>query len=328
MSLKNDLLILGSQNSKEADQELSRDQIFPVQILHIDGSISPINFFQSWGEVGVSSIAWHHSMKEHLFVSINDEIRKLDINSGNYSVLSISDVADIHDINFLGDTLWISNTEYDEAIEYNVHLDKVVQRISLSEYRTEAKNETDEKVKDQFHCNQVFRDYNGDLCVLIHNITGWQYFRIVLEMLIRRQGEGGVINLDKKKVVQLKLQSPHSVRKINNEYWIQDSSDQTTKIYDRDWKLTGSINTGGFGRGVDFSEDVGVAYIGISATRKRYLRVIPAGGKHDNRVMVVDIKTHKELDVISIPNIEQVDNVYVLDEKMKTLFENLNTLAN
>ena len=51
--IKHDLLILGSQNVKEADQELSRDQIYPVQILHKDKRITPVHFFNNWGDVGV-----------------------------------------------------------------------------------------------------------------------------------------------------------------------------------------------------------------------------------------------------------------------------------
>jgi len=322
--LLDNLLILGSQNSKEIDQELSRDQIFPVQILNKDGSITPINFFNSWGEVGVSSMAWHPSLKNKLFVSINSEIRLLDTNTKSYEMLDLGQVGDLHDIDFLHDELWISNTEFDEALHFDISLNHIIKRISLNEYRSDKEllGET-EYTKDRFHCNQVFIDYNDDLCVLIHHITGWQYFRTVMETLIRRQGDGGIINLDKKRIMQLKLQSPHSVRKINGEYWIQDSTDQTTKIYSKNWELVDSIKTGGFGRGVAFSEEDHVAYIGISATRKRYLRVIPSGGKHDNRIMVVDIHNRNELETISIPNIEQLDNLYILDDKMKATLEGL-----
>lgn len=326
--MKHDLLILGSQNAKKADQELSREQIRPVQILHKNGKTSPINFFNNWGKVGVSSIAWHVDFENRLFVSTNDEVRLLDTKARNFDVLNLGRVNDLHDMNFLGEHLWIANTEFDEAIKFDPYSNKIAQRISLEEFRIALDKLDDEikETKDQFHCNQIFRDYNGDLCVLIHNITGWQFYRQVMEMVIRRQGDGGVINLDKKEILRLKLQSPHSVRKINGEYWVQDSTDQTTKIYDHNWKLVGSIPTGGFGRGVDFSEEEGIAYIGISATRKRYLRVIPTGEKHDNRIMVVDIKTREKIDVISIPNIEQLDNVYILNKKIKASFEGLNAL--
>lgn len=282
------------------------------------------------GKAGVSSMAWHPDFVNKLFVSINDEVRLLNTKTGEFNTLNLGIIGDLHDINFLDDGLWISNTEYDEAIKFDPISEEITQRISLEEFRIELDKIDDptKQTKDRFHCNQVFQDYNGDLCVLIHNITGWQFYRQIMETLIRRQGDGGIINLEKKKILRLKLQSPHSVRKINDEYWVQDSTDQSTKIYDRNWKLKDSIPIGGFGRGVDFSEEDGIVYIGISATRKRYLRVIPAGGKHDNRILLVDIKTRKKLDVISVPHIEQLDNVYIMNEDMKDLFEGLDTNAN
>ncbi len=325
MSLKHELLILGSRNAKEADQELSREQVRPVQILTRDGVIHAVGFFDDWGKVGVSSIVHHPDIKNTLFVSVNDEIRRLNVVTREYSVLNIPRLADIHDLHFHDDLLWISNTEYDEAIAYDVFRNEVKERRALEIYRVKLDEleEGAEKVKDRFHCNQVFKDYNGDLCVLIHHISGWQFYKVVFEMLVRRQGDGGVINLETGEIHQLKLQSPHSVRLVQGQYWIQDSTDHSTKIFDKEWNLIDSVNNGGFGRGMDFSEKENVAYVGISATRKRYLRVIPAGGKHDNRVLVLDIRSKKELESISVPNIEQVDNVYILDGVLKDMLSSL-----
>ena len=73
-----------------------------------------------------------------------------------------------------------------------------------------------------------------------------------------------------------------------------------------------------------FSEENNLGYIGISATQKRYLKVIPIGGKHSNRIMITDINSRKKLETITISNIEQLDDVYILDDKMKSIFENLN----
>lgn len=263
-----------------------------------------------------------------LFVSINNEIRKLDVENRSYDVLNLGTVADIHDIHFLNDgNLWISNTEYDEAIAYNPETDKVVKRETLEPFRKKLdsieKDEEIAKVKDRFHCNQVFRDYNDDLCVLIHSISGWQYYRVLLEKLVKKQGDGGVINLAKKKIIPLKLQSPHTVRKINQHYWIQDSGDLSTKIYDKNWSHVDTIKTGGFGRGSDFSEADDIAYIGLSATRKRYLKVIPTSEYHSNRILKVRISDRTKIEEIPVPNIEQLDNVYILNNQIKALFEKL-----
>lgn len=327
MALKHDLLVLGSQNSKEEDQKLTRSEVRPVQMLSKDGKLKEISFFNDWGKVGVSSIAWDERFEGELFVSVNDEIRRLDVAEKKYEKLELGTIGDLHDIHFLGDLLWISNTEYDEAIAYDPVKKEVVRRVSLDEYRRKldsvSKDEEIEKVKDRFHCNQVFRDYNGDLCVLIHSIHGWLLYRVLFEMLVKKQGEGGIINLDTKEVKELKLHSPHSVRKIKGEYWIQDSSGLTTKIFDQNWNHSDTIKTGGFGRGVDFSEEDNRVYIGLSATRKRYLRVIPTSEYHSNRIFITTIDERKKLDEIPIPNIEQLDNVYILDERIKNLFEQL-----
>lgn len=323
-SLPQDLLILGSQNSKIIDQDLTREEIKPVQILRKDKTFESVDFFNSWGRVGVSSITWHPGFENHLIVSTNDELRFLDTLSKTFEVLDIDRIGDIHDIEVIDNLLWISNTEFDEAISYDLSKKKVIERVSLAKYRVNlSQNSSEEKLKDQFHCNQVFQNFDGDLCVLIHNITGWQYYRIVLEMLIRRQGDGGIINIDRDQITKLKLQSPHSVRLIKDEYWIQDSGDQSTKVFDKDWNLKHTVKNGGFGRGVAFSIENNLAFVGISATRKRYLRVIPSGEKMTNRVIVIDINSKKRLDSITIPNIEQTDNVYLYTDELEKRFRNL-----
>lgn len=331
MSLEHTLLILGSQNAKKEDQKLSRNQIKPVQLLAPGKDPKPVSFFNDWGKVGVSSIAWDpESFDGTLYVSVNDEIRRLNSRSGNWEVLAMDKVGDIHDINLEGDILWISNTEYDEAIAYNTAENKITERISLHPYREELEEARDdedyEKIKDRFHCNQVFLNYEGERCVLIHSISGWQFYRVLFEMMVKKQGDGGVINLDTGAIHPLKLQSPHSVRLINNEYWIQDSGDLSVKIFDRDWNAVKEIKAGGFGRGVDFSEEDDRVYIGLSATRKRYLKIIPTSDYLSNRLLITTVKSLKKLDEIPVPNIEQMDNVYILNQKMLNTFRHLASL--
>tara|TARA_R110002124_G_scaffold194258_3_gene361358 strand:- start:115 stop:1098 length:984 start_codon:yes stop_codon:yes gene_type:complete len=323
--LKHNLLVLGSQNFKKQDQKLTRDQIRPVQIIFKDGTVRDIDFFNFWGRVGVSSIAWDKRFPDELFVSENEEIRRLNIVSKSYQILQLGRIGDIHDIHFLNDILWISNTEYDEAIGYDPLKNKVVQRISLTPFRKiiENKDEGFEKVIDRFHCNQVFLNFKNERCVLIHHITGWQFYRILFEALVKQQGDGGILNLETEEIFPLKLQSPHSVRLINDEYWIQDSGDKSIKIFDQEWKLKSTIELGGFGRGVAFSEDENIGYIGLSATRKRYLKVIPTGNYLKNRIKIVDLMQKETLGELVLSNIEQVDNVYILDDRMLSVFQKL-----
>ena len=136
----------------------------------------------------------------------------------------------------------------------------------------------------------------------------------MLEKLVKRQGDGGIINLDQKKVEWLGLQSPHSMRLINGQYWVQNSGDLSIAIFDKNWEKVKDVTTGGFGRGVAFSEADDCVYVGLSATRKRYLKLLPTNQYHSNRVQVLDIKTATKQQEISIPNIEQLDNVYILND--------------
>ncbi|MEQ8523298.1 DUF4915 domain-containing protein [Gracilimonas sp.] len=327
MAINHHLLVLGSQNAKKEDQKIDRSKVRPVQLVTPDERVKQVNFFNDWGKVGVSSIAWDLArFPDELFVSVNDEIRRLNAKTREFEVLDLGEIGDLHDIHFIDDLLWISNTEYDQAIGYDAEKRKVVEKRSLDTFRLSLddidRDEDIEKVKDRFHCNQVFRDYNGDLCVLIHSINGWLFYRVLFEMLVKKQGDGGIINLDKQEVIQLRLQSPHSVRKIDGDYWVQDSSDLSTKIFDKEWQFKDTIKTGGFGRGVDFSDD-DTAYIGLSATRKRYLKLIPTSEYHSNRILVVGIDKKDKRQEIPIPNIEQLDNVYILDEPVRKLFEEL-----
>jgi hypothetical protein len=321
--IRHNLLVLGSQNAKAEDQKLQRPEIRPVQILHKNGTLTAIDFFNDWGTVGVSSMTWHDDFQDEIFISTNDNIYRFHLGNQQFEALPLQNINDIHDINFIGETLWISNTEYDEIIEYDPGNNAILQRRSLDPFRRQLDSKDSQaykKVKDRFHCNQVFTSYDGDLCVLIHHVSGWQFYKIVLEKLVKKQGDGGIINLDKHKVEWLRLQSPHSVRKIDGLYWIQDSGDLSIKIFDRNWQPVDRVHVDGFGRGVDFSVAENRVYVGLSATRKRYLKVIPTGSYLSNRIQVLDLKERKSLGEIQIPNIEQLDNIYILNDDMYSKF--------
>ena len=327
MALSHDLLILGSQNAKEADQRLTRDEIHPVQILRKDGTVEPVRFFDSWGRVGVSSIATVGPTSDELFISVNDYILRFNLRTQEKSRLAIERIGDIHDIHFINGLLWISSTEYDEAIAFDTDRDKVVRRVSLSRYREELDDDhAAQKVKDRFHCNQVFTDYEGRLSVLIHHISGWQFYKVLFEKFVKKQGDGGVINLETDEVYPLGLMSPHTMRKVNGEYWVQDSGDFSIKKFDKAWNPVGEIELYGFGRGVDFSEKESVMYVALSATRKRYLNVIPGKAYEPNRIVVLNLETEELVQKITIPNIEQLDNIYILSPRRLDQFLQLEQL--
>ena len=315
-ALLHDLLILGSQNAKKADQGLDRSEVRPVQILRKTGELLPVNFFNTWGRVGVSAMAWQQQSDAEWLISINDGMRRLNLETGAYKEIELPGTGDLHDIHFIDGLLWISNTEFDEAIAIDPATDRITQRIPLKPFREHLDRSglsADDRVRDRFHLNQVCQDLDGQVMGLIHHISGWQFSRIVFEMLVKRQGNGGVIDLKTGKAHNLKLQSPHSVRLIDGDYWVADSGAFELKIFDRDWRFKDKIHLGGFTRGIAFSESEDRVYTGISATRKRYLKVIPSEKYLSNRLMINGISDHKTLAEITLPNIEQVDNVFILE---------------
>lgn len=310
------VLILGSQNAKPKDQHISRSEIRPVQLLRKSGELEPIDFFNDWGALGVSSIAWRNPEPQNLWVSVNSEIYRLHLESASWENLNISHLDDIHDLHVFDATLWIANTGQDEVIAYDIERESVERRISLEPYRDEGNqpandNSNFDDIKDRFHCNEVFLNYENEKCILVHHVSGWQFLRVLYEKLVKSQGNGGIINLDRDKIRRLNLQSPHTVRKINNTYWIQDSGDFSTKIYNQSWEQIDQIDIGGYGRGMAVDESSNTGYIGVSTTRKRYLKYFPGHKRLPNRIHTVDLENKNITATRTIPNIEQIDNVYL-----------------
>ena len=119
-----------------------------MQILQKNGVLKSLDIFNDWGKVGVSSIAWSEIFKNELFISTNDNIYRFHLNNHNYKALPLKNINDIHDINFIGDCLWISNTEFDEIIEYDAQNNRIEQRISLDEFRKRRDNGRAQRARD------------------------------------------------------------------------------------------------------------------------------------------------------------------------------------
>ena len=157
--IKHNLLILGSHNNNPDDRKLKRSEVRPVQILFKDGTLKPLNFFNDWGKVGVSAITWLEDEPSEIFINTDAQMHRMHLETRIHKPIELGRVNDIHDIHFIGNTLWISNTEFDEAIGFDPQKSRVEERISLDDFRVQLDNlDTNdyEEVKDRFHCNQVF----------------------------------------------------------------------------------------------------------------------------------------------------------------------------
>ncbi|MEL7361939.1 MAG: hypothetical protein AAFN13_07690, partial [Bacteroidota bacterium] len=164
--LRDALLVTGSLNAKEDDRTLDRSQIHPVQLVTTAGA-QPLSYFDEIGDLGVSALALRPGSLR-LFYTEGTDLFELDLATGTRTPHPIPRLRDVHEIEFIGDTLWLSNTGYDEAVGYHPdtgatqreqlrrtepHADPVIEEL--------AAGQSDVSTIDRFHCNQVFEGYDG-----------------------------------------------------------------------------------------------------------------------------------------------------------------------
>lgn len=320
------ILVIGSLNANPADREISRDNIRSMQLIDDQNAITPISFFNTWGELGMSSLCWHPEDPYTLYIASSSEVFRFRLKDNAYDKLEIPNLTDIHEISMIGDHIWISNTKHDEIVSYDVRAGKIGQRINLSDFKSNAPEdgEGDEGVEvvDKFHCNLIFEGYDKDLYILVHHTSGRQLMKRIAQKFIKSQGNGGVVDITAKKRYPLNFKAPHSVRKINNQYWVFDSGHFELKIFDKSWNFLRTMDTKGFGRGGDLDTDRNVYYGGVSETRKRYLGLFPGGEAVPNMVQVFSVPDYKLIGSIKIPSIEQINNVYCLQKDVAALLLN------
>ncbi len=154
---------------------------------------------------------------------------------------------------------------------------------------------------------------------MVHHTSGRQLIKRIAQKFIKSQGNGGVVNITKRKRHPLNFKAPHGVRKVNDQYWVFDSGHFELKIFDKNWNFLRSLNTKGFGRGADIDTYLNVYYGGVSETRKRYLGLFPGGEAVPNMVQFISIPDYKIFHTVKIPDIEQINNVYCLQKDVADL---------
>lgn len=312
------MLVIGSLNANPADRELTRSAIRSMQWIGESQEVHPIDFFNSWGDLGMSSMAWRAVDPYTLYIASSTELFRFRLKDTTWEKLPVPNLTDIHEIRMAGDLLWISNTKHDEIVSFDTQNNRVEKRINLSDFKSntpeEGENAEGVEVVDKFHCNLIFEGYEGDTYILVHHTSGRQLIKRIAQKFIKNQGNGGVVNISKRKRYPLNFKAPHTVRLINNQYWVFDSGHFELKIFDRNWNFLRTMNTRGFGRGADIDAEHNLYYGGISETRKRYLGLFPGGEAVPNMVQVFSIPEYKMIGSILIPYIEQINNVYCLEE--------------
>jgi hypothetical protein len=182
------LVVLGSLNAMKEDREMQRSEIIPLQII-VNGEIIPVPFFDSWGELGLSSMAWHPARPKILYMSTGNDLVRIDLARQIVTAFDIENLVDIHEMTVIDNTLWIANTGTDEAIAFDLELEKEVDRVVLSklshshaklDHKPSDKNE-ELIVVDKFHWNQVVEGFNKELFALVHHVTGKQLVKRIAE---------------------------------------------------------------------------------------------------------------------------------------------------
>lgn len=293
---------------------MERSQLNPVQRI-CDACVEPVPFFDAVGPLGMSAMAIKHA--QLLYFTTGNDLHRLDLATGELTVESIPGLVDVHEINLIGDSLWIANTGADEALEFDTNSGKVASRLKLEVFRSIMPETTDQGAHrrlDRFHCNQIFQGLDGHRYALVHHVTGFQFMHKIAERLIKSHGHGGVINLDQGNSIPLGLKAPHSVRIVGDRYFVCDSGAACIRIYDSNWRQTGCFDTRGFGRGAAYSVSRNLYYVGISATRARYLGV----HRGPDRCLVQAFDADKlELRAeTALPNAEQISNLYIFPRSL------------
>lgn len=319
-NIEENILVVGSLNSHISDRELANGEVKTVQCLDSNNVFTSIPFFEKYNNEGVSSFCFEN--EEIVFYTTGDRLFRLDLVKKQEDEITVTNIDDIHEMSIIEGVLFLSNTTYNEAVGICLNTLKPIVRkeIVFDSNRNKIQDSliSEQQTKeDKFHCNQVFSGYSGSLYALVHHTQGKQLINRVKQSVVKSQGDGGVINLMTGEAIQLKLKAPHSVRLVNNQYWVFNSGHSCLSVYDKSWNFVKEIKMLGWGRGGDFSSRTKLYYAGVSATRKRYL--FKYNNANRNNYIQVFNSNGDDMFSIIVPNVEQVNNLYIITDRQKEL---------
>jgi len=315
------VLMLGSLNAHIDDRTLKQSDLISAQLFE-NNSVTPLHYFNEWGKSGLCSIDWIPEQPNILYMTTGSDLIKLDLVKKTKEELPIDKIKDIHEIKFINRTLWLSNAGYDEAIAYDIDKKVIIERILLSQFRTNSIQLKENFVAvDKFHCNQIFQGYDNQIYALVHHAHGKQLLKKVAKKILKLQGDGGIINLTTGQSYNLKLSAPHNVRKISGDYWIFSSGDSKIKLFDQNWEHFKTLPTTGWARGADLNKNK--LFCGISAPRKRYRKSMNDNSNKNNLIEVFDVINHIQIGNVTVQNVEQINNLYLLSHEQLNLLKAL-----
>jgi hypothetical protein len=282
------------------------------------GEIREIPIFNEIGDRGISSMAYS-SKKNKLYFSTGEILCAAYLEEKKIMKIGDFNFSDIHEISIIDDFLWIANTGFNQAVKIDIGTDEIVERIPIS-VGSDSSNR-------RFHCNQIFRDSEGDYYALVHHVDGRQILKVIRGKLIKSQGDGGIININhNEKRKDLGLNAPHSFREVGDENWVFSSGEQEIRRYSRSWRFLGSIPTSGWGRGGHYDHGKGVYFAGMSPIRLRYAGIFKASKIRFPAVEMIDVGIKESLGTIEIPNIEQINNLVSIPTEIIGVLNKIDTI--
>ncbi len=313
------LICLGSLNAKNEDRHMKREEVSPFQYYTLcDKKVFEFSQVSSMGKLGLGSLAVSGNT---IYFTTGWEIYEVTADTLEINEIVIPGLNDVHDLEIIDDKLYFANTGINELVCYDPNIKKILERITLPKKTPMIRNS---KKADVYHCNQCFEDDNGDLLALVHHVDGKQNLvsissRIMVKL--KQQGNGGVVDARTGEVKLSGLSAPHSLRSLNDgSYIVCDSGRFELCHYDENWKLIKKVSTGGFSRGIAMERDY--VYVGVSATRKRYVGILPDSGAEFNTILIFEKRNFELVEKIIVKNVEQINNLYIATKELNKWIQN------
>ena len=93
------VLMLGSLNAHIDDRTLRKSDLISAQLFE-NNSVTPLHYFNGWGESGLSSIDWIPEQANIFYITTGSDLIKLDLVKKTKEELPIDKIKDIHEIKF------------------------------------------------------------------------------------------------------------------------------------------------------------------------------------------------------------------------------------
>ncbi len=276
------LIVLGSLAQHEHDRVHTEDSLRPVQVLRTD-HFEPLD------------VQWPSPLGASTGIEFNGGVALSSQNTIHMADVVLTGLSDVHELTVDDASLWVPNTGNNELLKVSSNGDIEHRPVGAGYH----------------HCNQVFRCVAGRRWVLVHHVHGRQLLRRVAGRVLKSQGDGGLLSLDRMENQELRLAAPHSARVVGDENWILDSGRAVVRRYAADWTELGQIPVGGWGRGAHVTPDQSYVYVGLSPLRRRYQSISQATAVETPEVHVIDVQTQTVVEKWPVDGIDQINGLLV-----------------